>query len=153
VFFIQILGRRERREEASDLDELGEKVAAAMEDNATNMIVVSVGKTDEAVMPYVWLQRDLDTDEWEGELGDSIKLGIEDGLVKEHDPIRMLGLSSMTRGELDPVEEEPMRFGRAKSKAAPTKPKKVKKKPSEKTLEKQAKKMIDDLFKNLHEPD
>lgn len=157
MFFIQILGRRERNEEAADLEELGDKITAALNSQANDFICVAVGKTFEAVMPYVWIRRNADTDEWEGELGDSIKLGIEGGLIKESDPLQSMGLwDAMANGS--PIVEipygEPL-IKKFKGKPEKTKGKKAKTKgkPSKEENEAEAKRMIKDLFKNIYDSD
>ncbi len=149
MFFIFSMGRRDSKATAITLDELGKKVTKLMASEANDSIVVSVGKTDQAVMPYVWLHRNTETDEWEGELGDSIKLGIEEGLLHESDPIQMMGLNEAIMSGIATVEDDGLT--RVLNVMPPNKTPKSKKtkKPSEKEHQVEAKRMIDDLFKSL----
>ena len=140
MFFIFSTGRRSKSTTAVDLEDLGEKVTKLMSSDANDGITVSIGKTDQAVMPYVWISRNPDTDQWEGQLGDSIKLGIDEVLLVERDPIRIFGL------------QEALMAGRAEV-SNPPKPQKAAGpvKPSDDELQKQAKRMISDLFESLHD--
>jgi hypothetical protein len=146
MFFIHIMGRRST---AATLDDLGSKMTAAMASQANDAIVVSVGKTDQAVMPYVWIRRDSETDEWEGELGDSIKLGIEDGLLNESDPIQMMGLNEAIEAGLATVEDDGL-FQEVRFRSPDKAPKpKESQKLSNEEKEVEAKRMVDNLFKSL----
>jgi hypothetical protein len=61
-------------------------------------------------MPYVWIRRNSETDDWEGTLGDSIRLGIEDGLLTEHDPIQVLSLENAVKaGFAEVADDGPVR--------------------------------------------
>lgn len=123
MFFIHTMGRRSASQEADTLCDLGVIVDSAMKSQANNAIVVSVGRDDSAVMPYAWIRRNED-DEWEGELGDCIRLGIEVGSLIEHDPIQMMGLDD-----------------------AFPKPKKS----TNEDMAKEAERMVKDLFKSIRE--
>lgn len=135
MFFILASGRRNKNTTAADLDELGEKVTKLMANQANDGITVAIGKTDKRVMPFVVIQRNPATDKWQGELGDSIKLGIEDGLLEELEPIQMMDIDEAIASGFISIEE--------------SKPKKTQKKRSDQELHSEAKKMIDNLFKSL----
>lgn len=148
MFFIHVMGRKNRSLSAKTHEELGRKVEKEIKDNANDNITVSIGKDDSAVMPFVWISRNLDTDEWEGEAGDSIKLGIEDGLIKELDPVQMLGLNqAIQQGIASMYDDGPVRVVSIKE---PTENAPRKKKPSEQELQNKANKLVQDLFTNLH---
>ena len=152
MFFIHVMGRRSKSIAASDLDELGKKVTKEMANKANDAISVAIGKTDQAVMPYVWIRRHPETDEWEGELGDSIKLGIEDGLMIEHDPIQMMGLNDAIKAGFATVEDDgPVRVVSINTEPTPPKRGKLKLTNEEKVVE--AKRMVNELFAELHGED
>lgn len=141
------MGRRNAAKEADTLEELGEVVGKAMASQANDAIVVSVGLDDSAVMPYVWIRRNADTDEWEGELGDCIKLGIEDGSLIESDPIQVLTLDqAVTRG----IAEIAANDGVLKTVTIKNEPKPTKKRSNEEMI-KEANRMVKDLFVSLKE--
>lgn len=150
MFFVQVMGRSTRISEANTLTALGKIVTKELSSMANDCIVVAVGKNSNAVMPYVWIRRNLQTDEWEGELGDCIKLGIKDGLINEKQPIEMLNLEQAIYrgvaevyddgvGQVISMRDEPI-----------AKPKASKKRTNEENLI-QATKMIKDLFASLKE--
>jgi len=142
MFFVHVMGRRNRNAAAKTLEDLGHIMTSEMGNLGNSAIVVAVGKTDQAVMPYVWIRRN-DADKWEGELGDCIKLGIEDGLIIEHDPIQMLGLDQAIKaGIAEVVDDVPVVI-------RTNRPKKMSN--EEKAVE--AKRMVDDLFSSLHSED
>ena len=98
-----------RSKEASTLEELGKLVTKQLADRANSSLVVCVGKDDSSVMPYVWIRRN-DDDRWEGELGDCVKLGIDEGLLIEKDPIRMLSIDqAVAEGLAEVYGEEDVR--------------------------------------------
>lgn len=145
MFFVHMMGRRSTNDEASTLEELGEIVDSAMASQANDAIVVSVGLDESAVMPYVWIRRNAETDEWEGELGDCIKLGIEDGSLIEHDPIQMLSMEQTIEAGIAEVED----FGPVKI-VSIRKQEQPKKKRSNEELAKEADRMVKDLFTSIH---
>lgn len=149
MFFIMTTGRRNRHSTAETLEELGEQVSKAMANMANDGITVAVGKTDKACMPYAWIRRDLDTDQWIGELGDCIKLGIEQGSLVEHDPIQMLSLEDAVKAGLATVEDEgPVRIVELLNEPlAP--PKKTKKLSNEEKVV-ESKRMVSQLFEDIH---
>jgi hypothetical protein len=149
MFFILTTGRRNTKSTTvATLEELGEKVTKMMANQANDGITVAIGKTDQAVMPYVWIRRHPDTDEWEGELGDSIRLGIKEGLLNESDPIQMVDLSEAIMAGIASVEDDgPIRTVTIPANNTP-KPKKSQKR-SEENLQVEAKRIVDELFKSL----
>lgn len=149
MFFIHTMGRRSRQVSANTLEELGDVVAKAIKSQANDALVVSVGLTDQAVMPYVWIRRNLETDEWEGELGDCIKLGIPERSIIEHDPIQMMGLNeAISKGFASVMDDGPVRVVSIPSE--PIKPRKTKKLTNEEKLV-ESKRMVDELFDSLRE--
>lgn len=148
MFYIHVMGRKSSRSlSAKTLTGLGTKVEREMADGANDSITVSIGKDESAVMPYVWIRRNQETDEWEGELGDTIRLGIEEGELIESDPIQMLGLDqAILRGIVSMQDDGPVRVVSVPP-VAPTVP--TRKKPSEKELQDQANKLVQDLFSQL----
>jgi hypothetical protein len=148
MFFVHVMGRKSSRSfSAKTLTGLGTKVEREMADGANDSIVVSIGKDENAVMPYVWIRRNQDTDEWEGELGDGIRLGIEDGLLVETDPIQMLGLDQAILRGIVSVQDD----GDARVVSVPPPIASRSKKQSEKELQDQANKMVRDLFTRFKE--
>lgn len=149
MFFIHSMGRVSRNATAATLDELGKKMTTLMASEAYDFITVAVGKTDQAVMPYVWLRRNFETDEWEGEAGDCIKLGVAEGLINESDPIQMFSLNEAILNGMASVEDDgPVRVVKLKSPKETPKPKKSKK-PTKEEQQLEAKRMIDNLFKSF----
>lgn len=147
MFFIHVMGRKNRSLSAETLTELGKKVEKEMKNGANDSIVVSIGKDEKAVMPFVWISRNLDTDEWQGEAGDSIKLGIKDGLLIELDPVQILGLNqAIQQGITSIYDDGPVRVVSIKEpESVPHLP------PSEQELQNKANKLVKDLFANLRE--
>lgn len=141
MFFIHAMGRRNHSSSAKTLEELGKKMEKEIANNTYEMITVSIGKDDTAVMPYVWISRNLDTDEWEGEAGDSIKLGIKDGLIHERDALEFLHLNKIVQAVM-PVHEN-----KSKTKSTVKKTEKL----SEEEMKNEANKLIKDFFTSLHE--
>jgi hypothetical protein len=145
MFFIQVLGRRSKSHTVYTLDELGDVVTKELADMANNCIVVAVGRTDKAVMPYAWIRRN-DEDQWEGELGDCIRLGIDDGLLVETDPIQLMGINqAVARGIAAVADEGSIRVVTMNQDVPKPPPKKLSN--EEKLF--MAKNMVDDLFINL----
>lgn len=143
MFYIHVMGRKSSRSfSAKTLTGLGTKVEQEMADGANDAITVSIGKDENAVMPYVWIRRNQETDEWEGELGDTIRLGIEEGGLIENDPIQMLGLDQAILRGIVSVQDVSVPLP-----VAPTVL--TRKKPSEKELQDQAHKLVQDLFSQL----
>lgn len=150
MFFIMTTGRRTRHSTAETLDELGEKVAKAMANMANDGVTVAIGKTDNACMPYAWIHRDVDTDQWYGQLGDCIKLGIEQGSLIEYDPIQMLSLEDAVKAGLATVEDEgPLRIVELLHEPAPQPPKKTKKLSNEEKIV-EARRMVTKLFEDIY---
>lgn len=147
MFFIHVMGRKNCSLSAETLTELGKKVEKEMKNGANDSIVISIGKDEKAVMPFVWISRNLDTDEWQGEAGDSIKLGIKDGLLIELDPVQILGLNqAIQQGIASVYDDGPVRVVSIKeSESAPHSPL------SEQELQSKANKLVKDLFANLRE--
>jgi hypothetical protein len=151
MFFIFATGRRSTSDTAKTLEELGQKVMKAMANKANDGITVAIGKTDQSVVPYAFLRRSYETDEWEGEAGDSIKLGIDDGLLVEHDPLRMLNLEEAVEAGIATMEDDgPVRIVSVNDNPAP--PPKRKKLSNEEKLD-ESRRLIDDLFDQLHNED
>jgi hypothetical protein len=151
MFFIFATGRRSTRETAETLDELGKKVMKAMANKANDGITVAIGKTDQSVMPYAMLRRSYETDKWEGDAGDSIRLGIDEGLLIEHDPLEMLNLEQAVEAGIVSVEDDgPLRV--VSFNDNPTPAPKRKKLSNEEKLD-ESRRMIDDLFDQLHNED
>ena len=147
MFFIHVMGRKNCSLSAETLTELGKKVEKEMKNGANDSIVISIGKDEKAVMPFVWISRNLDTDEWQGEAGDSIKLGIKDGLLIELDPVQILGLNqAIQQGIASVYDDGPVRVVSIKEpESVPHSP------PSEQELQSKANKLVKDLFANLRE--
>lgn len=148
MFFIHSMGRRSNSDEVETLDDLGEIVTKRMASKTYDAINVSVGLTDAAVMPYVWIRRN-DEDNWEGEAGDSIKLGIDDGLLIETDPIQMLNLNEAIRAGIATVMDD----GRGPTVTIHDEPVKTQSKKTNEELVVESKRMINKLFSSLREDD
>lgn len=143
MFFIHIMGRHSRKDAAKTLTGLGKKVAKEMADRANDSISVSVGKDENAVMPYAWITRDRDNDDmWVGATGDYIRLGIDSDMLQEKDPVNMVFLNEaidqVIMNELQNLYQEgPKQITPKKSEL------------SEDEKNQQATKMVQDLFANL----
>lgn len=149
MFFIHTMGRRSRQTSANTLEELGEAVTKAIKSETNDAVVVSVGLTDQAVMPYVWIRRNED-DKWEGELGDCIKLGIKDGSLIEKDPIEMLNLDQAVARGIARVYNDGVGEVIQINPPTPIPPKKQKKRSNEELIV-EANKMVKNLFANIRE--
>ena len=152
MFFVHSVGRVSRQKSARTLEELGPIVTKDMVNKTFDAIVVSIGKTDEAVMPYVWIRRNFDNEDvWEGELGDCIRLGIKDGSLVEHDPIQMLSLNeAIKQGLAEESVSGNLRTVRIKSEnELPPKNKKL----SNEEILLESKRMVDSLFDSIYDED
>ncbi len=138
MFFIHALGRRSISTEAETLEELGERVEQLMNNGANNEIVVSVGLDDSAVMPYTWIYRD-ENDDWKGTLGDCVKLGLDHGMLIEHDPTT----------DIPTIEELAEMIRKPAKKKQKEQPKK--KKLTNEEMVREANRMVKDLFAALKE--
>jgi hypothetical protein len=153
MFLIQVMGRTSKLHKRDTIENLGELVTKLLKSDANDAISVAVErKKDGAVMPYVWLRRDLDNDDqWEGEAGDSIKLGIDDGLIVETDPLEQLSLNqAIDRGIVTIHDEDYLRtFVTNKDEiASPTASSKKEKLSNEEKV-RESKRMIDDMFTDI----
>ena len=152
MFFIHSMGRRNCNDEVESLEELGEIVTKRMASKTYDAITVAIGLTNQAVMPHVWIRRN-DEDEWEGELGDSIKLGIEDGLLIEKDLIEMLNLNQAIARGIATVMDDGVGPVVTFHDSPLLKKSEPKKKKNEKDISAEAKQMIDNLFTSIREDD
>lgn len=111
MFFIQVLNGScvlERRA-VETLPELAAIARKEFKRERANAFIVAVGADDGAVMPYVWCRCENDGT-WKGEAGDSIKLGLKQNELAEHDPIEMLSLEEgVRRGIVTVYDDGPAR--------------------------------------------
>lgn len=92
MFFVLVLngGRTVENRSFVTMTELARHARSEFKRERADAYIVSVGAMDQAVMPYAWVTRD--EGRWIGGDGDSIRLGLDQNEIAEHDALEMIGL-------------------------------------------------------------
>lgn len=86
----------------STLAELAVMARSEFKSTRSDLFLVAVGASAQAIIPYAWISRDERTDEWIGLSGDSIRLGLKQNEIQERPEMEIMMMDEDT-GRSGPV--------------------------------------------------